>query len=53
MTLMKHTVGNTTVWGYMNASLDDTSDRRRGEQIALSALFTVYTIVGILGELFC
>jgi hypothetical protein len=45
------TVGGKTIWEFMNASLENSSYRTRGEQIVLSAVFVGYTIVGILGEM--
>ena len=39
-----------SIWEFMNSSLDDTSDRTRPEQIVLTIVFVIYTIIGILGK---
>ncbi|KAL5272671.1 hypothetical protein ACHWQZ_G000755 [Mnemiopsis leidyi] len=39
-----------SIWEFMNSSLDDTSDRTRPEQIVLTIVFVIYTIIGILGN---
>ena len=39
-----------SIWEFMNRSLDDRSDRTRPEQIVLTIVFILYTIIGILGE---